>query len=138
MQHGGTIEEQIVHGERYTDDSQAGEDACAFLGELYQSIDSAALQDRLMEQIGAGVAADRQFGENEDVDALALGSPHQGEKVLHIESTIGDAQQRHGGGDAQETEWSHETLWPHRIAELLPAMLFYRLIVRRSGKGETR
>ena len=125
MQHGGAVEDQILDGQRQSDKGQTGEDGGAVPGEMLQRLDGAALQDGLMEQIGAGVAGDRQFGEDEDVDLLALGPAHQGEDVLNVKGTIGDAQQRRGGGYTQETVGIHGPLSPRRIAEQALALSFY-------------
>ncbi len=78
MQHGGAVEDPIVHHERQTHDGQTRKLGGTLGNKLLQRRDRAALQDRLMKQVGAGVAGQGQLGEDEDVDALALGLPHQG------------------------------------------------------------
>ena len=125
MQHGGAVEELIVDGQRQADDGEAGEDAALPWRDASSASTAPRCKRGLVEQIGAGVAGERQLGEDEDGDLLALGPAHQGEDVLGVEGTVGDAQQRRGGGDAEETVGIHGPLSPRRIAEQALALSFY-------------
>ena len=113
VEHGGAVEQLVVHGERQADDGEAGEGAGARRDDVGQRVEGAVLQGGLVEQVGAGVAGERQFGEDEDGDALGLGAGHEGEDALGVEVAVGDAQHRRGGGDAQETVMGHGVPFAH-------------------------
>ena len=72
MQHGGAVEELIVHRQRQADDGDAGKDLAAGPAHLLQGIEGGLLKQTLVEQVGAGVAGQRQFGKDDDGHGLGL------------------------------------------------------------------
>ena len=68
------------------------------------------MQRRLLKEIGAGVAGEREFGEDEDMNAVTLGLAHEVEDLSSIVLGVGDTQRGDGGRDAKETVLEHERL----------------------------
>ena len=101
VQHGGAVEDLIVHNQGQADDGQSGENAD--LGNAAQLGDSGTLEGFLMEQIATGVARERQLGKDENGNSFSFGSFQEAEDAFGIERTIGDSQRRDGSGDAEET-----------------------------------
>ena len=110
VQDGGAVKHLIVHGQRQADQGDAAERIGAGSEQVFEGVQGAALQDGLLEQVGAGVAGQRQLREDQDGDALRLGPLHEGEDALGVEGAVGDAEHRRGGGDAEETVEKHGSL----------------------------
>ena len=78
MDDGGAVEHLIVHGDRQPDDGEAAEARRRVVDETVPGPRRRAAQERrLVEQVVAGVAGQRQLGEDDDRDALGLSAVEQ-------------------------------------------------------------
>ena len=108
LEHRGDVVELVLDGPRQPDHRETGEARAALLDEADQRFAGGVQQDGLLKQVGAGVAGQGQFGEDDDVDLLLFGAGQEGEDRVGVAGAVGHAQPRHGGGDADETVLDHE------------------------------
>src|SRR5262249_30132190 len=100
------VVELITDEPRQSHDDDARKIA-ALIEESLQAVEGAALEQRLLEKIRAGVPGESEFREDEDVNLLARRRGHQLQDAAGVVGTVGDAHAWHGGRHPDEAVLDH-------------------------------